>query len=43
MLMLQQVVDVLGGHDGGKLEQKQNWLKYPDSIYDNMREGCPNT
>jgi hypothetical protein len=36
-----QVVNELGGHNGGKLEHKANWLRYPDSKYDNLKQGFP--
>jgi chitinase len=37
-----QVVRTLGGPDGGKLEMQANWIGYPDSQYDNLRDGFPN-
>ena len=35
--LIDNVVDSLGGKDGGGMEQKSNWLRYPDSKYDNIR------
>ncbi|KAF2259983.1 chitinase 18-7 [Lojkania enalia] len=36
------VVRELGGQDGRKMEQQPNWLRFPDSQYENMRAGFPN-
>ena len=36
-----QVVDALGGPDGGKMDRSENRLAYPESKYDNLRAGFP--
>ncbi|TKA53271.1 Endochitinase B1 [Cryomyces minteri] len=35
------VVRHLGGHGGGKMEQVENVLEYPESKYENLRKGFP--
>ncbi|KAF2641618.1 glycoside hydrolase family 18, chitinase [Massarina eburnea CBS 473.64] len=36
------VSNALGGFDGSRLERKSNWISYPDSQYDNLKNGFPN-
>lgn len=38
---LTKVVEAMGGSSGGKMEYRENWLNYPDSRFDNLRNGCP--
>ncbi|ORY09764.1 glycoside hydrolase superfamily [Clohesyomyces aquaticus] len=40
--IVSNVVRELGGHDGGKMERRPNWLQYPDSCFDNVKNGFPN-
>ena len=35
------VVQGLGGYEGRHMEQNKNVLKYPESKYDNLRDGMP--
>jgi chitinase len=38
-LTLAQVVSKMSGSDGKGIESKANWLHYPDSMYDNVKNG----
>lgn len=38
----EQVVHRLGGHGGGNMDRTGNNLQYPESKYDNLRNGFPN-
>jgi len=40
--LVETVVKELGGHDGGRMEKSHNWLSYPHSQYNNLKEGFPN-
>ena len=40
--LIKQVVDQFGGMNGGRVEVRANVLKYPQSKYDNLRDGFPN-
>ncbi|KAF1362552.1 hypothetical protein EJ07DRAFT_106779, partial [Lizonia empirigonia] len=35
--LIDNVVSALGGKDGSGMEQKSNWLRYPDSKFDNIK------
>ena len=35
------VVQGLGGFEGRHMERRENELGYPESKYDNLRNGCP--
>lgn len=39
--LIGRVVGELGGHGGGRMEWKENWLSYPESKYQNLRKGFP--
>jgi chitinase len=39
--LIQNVVEILSGGDGSTLEHSPNQLSYPNSTYDNLRAGVP--
>lgn len=39
--LIRIVVDGLGGFEGRHMEHLQNVLEYPESKYDNLRQGMP--
>jgi len=39
--LIKQVVDQFGGLNGGRMEYRPNVLKFPQSKYDNLRNGFP--
>ncbi|KAF2704249.1 glycoside hydrolase family 18 protein [Pleomassaria siparia CBS 279.74] len=39
--LIETVANSLGGPDCGRLDQSKNWLNYPDSQYNNLKEGFP--
>jgi len=40
--LIARVVGVLGGSNGMRMEKRENELEYPDSKFQNLREGFPN-
>lgn len=42
LMLAPQVVRRLRGHGGGRMDQTENNLDYPDSKYENLRKGFPN-
>lgn len=41
--IISAVADGLGGPDGGELDTTENCLEYPETKYDNLRNGFPGT
>lgn len=39
--LIRVVVDGLGGYGAKHMEHRQNVLEYPESKYDNLRQGMP--
>ena len=37
-----QVIQGFGGQGGGKMDRSNNMLEYPESRFQNLRDGFPN-